>query len=504
MIAVLDFGSQYTHLINRRLRELGVYAEIFPHNIQRCKLPQTTKGLILSGGPMSVYEKNAPTLNTHFLTSDLPILGICYGHQLVAHKLGGQVEQGTKKEYGHQMINVNGGILLKGLRKRESVWFSHGDVVNKIPPGFTITATSNKQIAAYENGVIFGVQFHPEVAHTVHGNKILRNFIKVCGEESNWSIKDQVSRLVAEIRTKVGNQLVLIGVSGGIDSLIAALLLKKAIGKNLYCVFIETGFMRKDEPEEVATMYKNFGFENFISSDCKQEFLRALKGVTDPELKRKRIGHTFIRVFEKKAIGLQKQKHIKFLAQGTIYPDRIESAATCKLAVKIKSHHNLTLPKKINFQIIEPLKDFYKDEVRNLGKRLEVPKNFLMRHPFPGPGLAIRILGEVTEEKLQILKEADCLFIEELKRAKLYPKIWQAFAALLPVKTVGVMGDTRTYTYMLTLRAVTSKDGMTADWAKIPPPILEKISNRIVNEIKGVNRVVYDITQKPPATIEYE
>lgn len=504
MIAVLDFGSQYTHLITRRLKELGIHSEIFPHNISKDELPINTKGIILSGGPKGVYEKAPLTINRQILTNGMPVLGICYGYQLIAHSLGGHVIKGKTREYGRKVIEIKSSRLLKGLNNLETVWFSHGDIVTKVPSEFKITAVSGKQIAAYENGLIFGIQFHPEVAHTIHGTKILQNFVKVCKEKLILNTKNQVSQLLINIKTQIANESVLIGVSGGVDSLVAALLLKKAIGNNLYCVFVDTGLMRKNEPEEVLKIYRKLKFRNFKRIDAQKEFLQELKEITDPELKRKKIGHTFIRVFEKASKNLQKEKRIKFLAQGTIYPDRIESAATSTTATKIKSHHNLTLPQKLNFQIIEPLKDFYKDEVRTLGKELGIPNEILGRHPFPGPGLAIRIIGKITKKGIEILQDADYIFIEELKKARLYTKVWQAFAVLLPIRTVGVMGDSRTYEYTISLRAVTSRDGMTADWAKIPNAVLEKISSRIVNEIKGVNRVVYDITQKPPATIEYE
>ncbi|MBI2011771.1 glutamine-hydrolyzing GMP synthase [Candidatus Daviesbacteria bacterium] len=508
MIAVLDFGSQYTHLITRRLRELGTYAEIFPHDISTKDLPVNIKGIILSGGPASVYEKDSPSLKKEILESNIPILGICYGQQLLAYLLGGKIIPAKSREYGKKVVKIKGGALYKGLAKKETVWYSHGDTVKELPQGFKSNAYSGNEIAGFEHQSsdkkIFAVQFHPEVAHTQNGSKILKNFLKISESKSNWKIEDQIKGLIKEIKDSIQNEHCLIGVSGGIDSLVASLLLHKAIGQKLYSVFIDTGLMRKNEAEDVERIYSKLNFKNFISIDAKNEFLSALKEISDPEGKRKVIGHTFIRVFEKVASNLKKQKRIKFLAQGTIYPDRVESASTSKTSQKIKSHHNLTLPKKLNFQIIEPLREFYKDEVRILGKKLGVAPEFLNRHPFPGPGLAIRVLGEITEDKLDLLREADAIYIEELKKARLLSKIWQAFAALIPVKTVGVMGDLRTYEYIISLRAVTSKDGMTADWAKIPLPILEKISSRIINEVKGVNRVVYDITQKPPGTIEYE
>jgi GMP synthase (glutamine-hydrolysing) len=428
---------------------------------------------------------------------------------LIAKELGGEVKGGGVKEYGRVGIKIlDNADLFVGLKKKESAWLSHGDLVAKMPPGFVALASSkhckNMAIANRENK-IYGVQFHPEVVHTPTGNKILENFIYgICGAEKNWIVGEVGKRLVKELKAQVGGEAVIIGVSGGVDSFVAATLLHEAIGNNLYCVFIDNGLLRKNEAESVQQTYRKLGFKHFVFVDARKDFLEALKGVVDPEQKRKIIGETFIRVFERTARGLEKEKRIKFLAQGTIYPDRIETAQPSKSAARIKSHHNVALPEKMSFQIVEPLKEFYKDEVRKLGKELGVPKEFLERHPFPGPGLAIRVVGEVTEERLNILREVDAIFIEELKKNNLYNKIWQAFAALLPVRAVGVMGDQRTYEYIVTLRAVTSVDGMTADWFKMPHKVLEKISNRIINEVRGVNRVLYDISQKPPATIEYE
>lgn len=510
MIIVLNFGSQYTHLIARRLRELGIYAEILPFNTPITEIIKLkAQGIILSGSPSSVYDKNAPLPTKKIFDLNIPILGICYGQQAIAKLLGGEVKLGKLKEFGREIITIlDTSSLFKGCNKKEIVWFSHGDMVTKLPKGFKGIARSKTcGIVAFagNNNQILGIQFHPEVTHTTHGLKILKNFIyDICKEKKSWGIGDIKKHLIAEVKRKVIKEPVLIGVSGGVDSLVAATLLKAAIGNKLYCIFVDNGLMRKNEPEEVENIFKKMGFQNFMVVDAKEEFLSALRGVADPEKKRKIIGHTFIRVFEKKAKELEKQAKIKFLAQGTIYPDRIESAQPSKNAAKIKSHHNITLPRKLKFQIIEPIKELYKDEVRRLGKEVGLPKLVIGRHPFPGPGLAVRILGEVTKERLDILREADDIFIFELKKAKLYDKIWQAFAALLPLKTVGVMGDARTYEYIISLRAVTSKDGMTADWAKIPTEVLEKISSRIINETKGVNRVVYDISQKPPATIEYE
>src|SRR3989344_2923643 len=504
MILVLDFGSQYTHLITRKLRELGANAQIFPSNLNPSQIPPQTKGIILSGGPSSVYDHSSPSFNKKLLNLNTPILGICYDHQLIAHLSGAEVKPGKVREYGKKEIKIKKSKLLEGLNPSETVWYSHSDDVTSLPKGFKVTALSGQTIAGFENGHLFGVQFHPEVNHTQNGQKVLKNFIKISSSQNTWNKKDQIQTLINEIKDEVKDENVLIGVSGGVDSLVASALLNKAIQNNLYCVFIDTGLMRKGEASEVAQIYKELNFKHFLSFDASANFFKALKNITDPEQKRKIIGHLFIKTFEKISKLLKKDKKIKFLAQGTIYPDRIESASSSVNAQKIKPHHNLTLPDKLNLKILEPLKDFYKDEVRSLGKKLGLSKSFLERHPFPGPGLGIRILGEITKDRLNILKEADAIYIEQLKKQNLYNSIWQAFAALIPVKTVGVMGDNRTYEYIITLRAVTSDNGMTADWAKIPNLALEKISSRIVNEVRGVNRVVYDITQKPPSTIEYE
>lgn len=505
MIAIVDFGSQYTHLIAKRIGQLGGRAEILQPQTRLSRMGNL-KGIILSGGPQSVYGRNSLTTLTSNIKLNVPILGICYGHQFLAEALGGRVEPSSTREYGRESIQIVGrSPLFAALAKEQKVWLSHGDQVVKLPVGFKVTAISqNCPIAAYENGRIFALQFHPEVVHTENGLKILENFITLCGEKRNWRIKDQITRLIKEIREEVGSEKVLIAVSGGVDSLVAVTLIHKAVGEKIYPVFVDSGLLRVGEVEEVKGLFKSLKFKNFRFVDASSLFLKKLKGIVDPEKKRKIIGKTFIEVFTKEGSKLGKKERIKFLAQGTIYPDRIESAASSKQAAKIKSHHNLIIPKNIKFKIIEPLKEFYKDEVREIGKALGLPIERLWRHPFPGPGLVIRVLGEVTKERLAILREADVIYIEELNKANLYDKIWQAFAALLPVKSVGVMGDVRTYQYIISLRAVTSTDGMTADWFKMPFDLLEKISSRIVNEVKGVNRVVYDITQKPPATIEYE
>ncbi len=512
MIIVLNFGGQTAHLIARRIRDLGVYSEILPCDISLTKIGKLKPdGIILSGGPSSVYEHNAPTMDRKILKLGIPVLGICYGEQLLGKFIGANVLGGKLKEFGKKELHVKKpGKLLKGFEKKEQVWMNHGDLVEKLPKDFEVLAlTDTCPVAAFENNEkrIYGIQFHAEVVHTPKGTEILKNFIfDICKAKKDWQLKDVIKNLVREIKKEVGKNSVIMGVSGGVDSTVAATLINKAIGNRIYCVFVDHGLIRKGESEEVREFFeKRLKFKHFHLVDASKIFLEKLKGVTDPEEKRKIIGHTFIEVFESKVIELEK-KHpaIKFLGQGTIYPDRIESAQPSKYASKIKSHHNVTLPDKMKLKVIEPLKDFYKDEVRKLGRELKIPDDVLDRHPFPGPGLAIRILGEITEDRLRILKEADFIFIDELKKSRSYDSTWQAFAALLPVKAVGVMGDARTYQYVISLRAVTSIDAMTADWARLPYELLEKISSRIMNEVKGVNRILYDISQKPPATIEYE
>lgn len=512
MILVLNFGGQTCHLIARRIRDFGVYSEILPCDITLAEIGKLKpSGIILSGGPASVYEHNAPVMNRKILGLGIPILGICYGLQLIAKLANGEVIGGRLKEFGKKTMHVKkNGKLLEGLLKKEQVWMSHGDLVTRLPDGFEILASTDTcKIAAFENNQkkLYGIQFHAEVVHTLKGSQILKNFVfDVCKAKKDWHIKSISKKLIREIKKEVGRNSVVMGVSGGVDSTVAATLIHKAIGNKLYCVFVDHGLIRKGEAEEVKIFFeKRLKFKHFHFVDASKIFLEKLTGIADPEEKRRIIGHTFIEIFENKVMELEKKhKAIKFLGQGTIYPDRIESAQPTKYASKIKSHHNVTLPEKMKLKVIEPLKEFYKDEVRKLGKELKIPDEILNRHPFPGPGLSIRILGEVTEERLRILREADYIFIEELKKSGFYNKTWQAFAALLPVKAVGVMGDARTYEYVISLRAVTSIDAMTADWAKLPNELLEKISNRIINEVRGVNRVLYDISQKPPATIEYE
>jgi GMP synthase (glutamine-hydrolysing) len=510
MILVINFGGQYCHLIARRIRELGANSVILPYNIPAKKIKKSAPdGIIFSGGPSSVYEKGAPVSSKAILKLKIPILGICYGQQLIAKQLNAKVIPGKNKEYGKKSAKIKDKkSLLKGLGSKEQVWMSHGDSVTRLPKGFrALASTDTCRIASFGNDEkkIYGVQFHPEVVHTIKGTQILRNFVfGICKTKKDYSTKGLKEKLVRKIRHIVKDNEVIMGTSGGVDSTVAAVLLKEAIGKRLHCVFVDHGLIRKNELKIVRERYKELGLQvEYV--DASNIFLNRLRGVTDPEKKRKIIGHTFIEVFEDKAKQLRKRyKKTRFLGQGTIYPDRIESAQPSKQASKIKSHHNIELPKRMGFKVIEPLKELYKDGVRALGEQLKIPKDILYRHPFPGPGLAIRILGEVTKERLDILREADYIYMLELKKSGWYDKIWQAFAALFPVKTVGVMGDSRTYEYVISLRAVTSKDAMTADWAKIPNWLLERISSRIINEVKGVNRVVYDISQKPPATIEYE
>ncbi|MBI2137234.1 glutamine-hydrolyzing GMP synthase [Candidatus Woesearchaeota archaeon] len=507
MITVIDFGGQYAHLIARRIRQLGVYAEIKEPTIKAEEIRKTeTEGIILSGGPKSVYEKNAFTIDKKLLELGVPVLGICYGHQLIAHLLGGKVVS-ANKEYGKETLQTGKSELLKGLASREQVWASHGDAVIKLPEGFKTTGSTQEcKIAAYENPAkkIYGVQFHPEVQHTTNGMTILQNFVNICGSKRTYSMKGLDKRLIAEIKKQVGRHATIMGVSGGVDSLVASVLIRKAT-PNIHCVFVDTGLLRKGEKEEVAQLYKELGFEHFTTIDARGLFLSRLKGVTEPEEKRKIIGKAFVEVFEKKVEELKGKHDIRFLGQGTIYPDRIESAKSSGQAAVIKTHHNVGgLPEKMKLLLIEPLKELYKDEVRELGRILGIEKEHLNRHPFPGPGLAVRILREITPEKIKILQEADFIFTEELKKSGYYEKTWQAFAALLDSKAVGVMGDARAYGYIIALRAVTSLDAMTADWARLPNELLEKTANRITKKVKGATRVLYDITQKPPATIEYE
>jgi len=506
-ILILDFGSQYTQLIARRIRELGVFSEIqrFDYPIEKI-VESRPKGIILSGGPSSVYEDNSPQVDKALFDLGIPVLGICYGLQLIAYKLGGEVDRFSKREYGRAILEViKDDDLFEGLNSNSVVWMSHGDALVKAPPDFEVIGRSeNSPICAIRNREkkIYGVQFHPEVSHTEKGLEILRNFVyKICGCKGGWNARLYTEDLIVRLKETVGNKKVICAVSGGVDSTVLAVLLNRAIGENLIAIYIDNGFMRKNESEEVIQMFKKLGIDvHYV--DAGEIFLKRLEGVTDPEEKRKIIGRTFIEIFEREA---RKFKDVEYLAQGTLYPDVIESTFYRGPSSKIKTHHNVGgLPENMNFKLIEPFRELFKDEVRQIGKVLGIDDEILNRHPFPGPGLAVRVVGEVTGEKLRILREADKIFIDEIKKSGLYEKVWQAFAVLLPVKSVGVMGDERTYDYVVALRAVISSDGMTADWAKLPYELLEKVSARIVNEVDGVNRVVYDITTKPPATIEWE
>jgi GMP synthase (glutamine-hydrolysing) len=515
-ILVLDFGGQYTHLIARRVRDIGVYSEILPFDAAMEKIQALNPvGIILSGGPSSVYEEGAPHLKEELITylneKKIPLLGLCYGHQLIAQIYKGNVAGFEKKEYGSALFKpARTDLLFKGLNQEEMVWMSHGDQVDKLPEGFVLFgSTDNCHIAAMGNieTKMYGLQFHPEVNHTKNGSLMLKNFLfEICQAKPEWKIEDWVDDAVGNIQKTVGKKNVILGLSGGVDSSVVAVLLKKAIADQVHLIFVNNGLLRKNEVEEVCDMFQNqFKFKNFHLVDAEDEFLDNLKGVSDPEEKRKIIGHTFIRVFEKKALDLEKTfPNIEFLAQGTIYPDRVESQSTSKTSAKIKSHHNLTLPDDMKLKILEPLQDLYKDEVRILGKQLELPKILINRHPFPGPGLAVRCIGDITKEKLFILREADVIVIDEIRKADLYNRVWQAFAVFLPVKSVGVMGDFRTYEYLCAIRIVDSIDAMTANFSKISWDVLETMSTRIINEVKGINRVVYDISNKPPATIEFE
>src|SRR3989338_8969692 len=508
-IIVINYGSQVAHLINRRIRELCVFSELVPYGITAEEIKRINpKGIILSGGPASVYEGDSPQIDKKILEIGIPVLGICYGLQLIG-KAYGKVIPGMIKEYGRKELVVRkNGKLLKGLKRKEQIWMSHGDLVESLPADFEVLAkTDSCRVAAMENEKrkVYGIQFHAEVAHTAKGIQIFRNFVfNICKAKKDWNI-NLAAMLIKEIKKTVGGKAVIMGTSGGVDSTVAAALMHEAIKERLHCVFIDHGMLRKDEAEAVRKSFERMKFKNLYFVDASSVFLSRLKDITEPEEKRKIIGHTFIEVFEKKVEELEeKYKDIKFLGQGTIYPDRVESAQTSKEASKIKSHHNVTLPEKMKLTVIEPLKDLYKDEVRKLGNELKLPKDIIGRHPFPGPGLAIRIVGDITQERVEILREADNIFMEELVKSGYYNKVWQALAALFPIKAVGVKGDARTYEYIISLRAVTSIDAMTADWARLPYTLLEKISSRILNEVEGVNRVVYDISQKPPATIEYE
>ena len=507
-ILILDFGSQYTQLIARRVREQGVFSEIQPYNYNPAKVVhKNLKGIILSGGPSSVYSQNAPLIEKNILDTGVPVLGICYGLQLMSWLLGGKVEASDKKEYGRAQIQINfDSLLFKDVPRQSNVWMSHGDKVLAMPNGFrSVAQTENSPFAAIENTDknYFGLQFHPEVVHTECGQSVLRNFLfEICGCSGDWSAHSFVEESIRRIRELVGTKHVLCGLSGGVDSSIAAVLIHKAIGNQLHCMFIDTGLLRRNEGAEVERVFRS-NFDIRLSSvNSSQTFYKALDGIVEPEQKRKIIGNEFIRVFENES---KKLGTFNFLAQGTLYPDVIESVSFKGPSATIKSHHNVGgLPEKMGFELVEPLRELFKDEVRAVGRELGIPETILGRHPFPGPGLAVRILGEITPDRIKTLQHADAIYIEELHKAGIYNEIWQAFAVHLPVNTVGVMGDERTYEAVIGLRAVTSTDGMTADWYHMPYDVLARISNRIINEVKGINRVVYDISSKPPATIEWE
>ena len=512
-ILIVDFGSQFTQLIARRIRELGVFSEIVSHKKIKIsdQFKKNTRGIIFSGGPLNVYEINRFKFNKEILYLDIPILGICFGHQILSKELGGGVKKSNHREFGLAEIEKKSeSLLVKNFfnkNNKNNVWMSHADQVSKMPQKFKVIATSKNSkfcIIENHNKKFFGVQFHPEVTHTNKGKVLLSNFLfLICKIKKNWSLKNQKLNLIKEIKNQAKNNKVICGLSGGVDSSVVAQLLSKAIGKKLTCIFVNNGLLRKNEELEVVNMFKNKLKINLIYVNAEKEFIKKLTNVSDPEKKRKIIGNLFIKIFERYA---RKIKNVKFLAQGTLYPDLIESkSVTGSQTSKIKSHHNVGgLPKRMKLKLIEPLKLLFKDEVRKLGLELNLSKDIISRHPFPGPGLAIRIPGNITKEKIEILKEADYYFINELRKSNLYDKIWQAYAALLPVKTVGVMGDNRTYENICLLRAITSEDGMTADFYNFDKKFMQKISNKIINNIKGINRVVYDITSKPPSTIELE
>ncbi len=509
-VLILDFGSQYTQLIARRVREAQVYCEIHPFNwpIEEIRA-FSPKGLILSGGPASIYDEGAPMLGKEILDLDVPVLGICYGMQCLTHMLGGKVAKAEDREYGNAMIRVEDDRdLFHGFNKNkeETVWMSHGDRIDEMPEGFsTLAGSKNSPVAAMTDRSrrLFGVQFHPEVAHTPRGTKVLKNFLlRICGCEPTWTMSSFVEKNVQELREKVGRDRVICGISGGVDSTVTAVLLHKALGKQLSCIFVDNGLLRKGESEEVMELFQEHYQMDIHLVDASDHFLKCLGGVTDPEKKRKIIGNEFISVFEKKAKELGE---VKYLAQGTLYPDVIESVSFKGPSATIKTHHNVGgLPDVMKLDLIEPLRELFKDEGRQVGVELGLSRELVMRQPFPGPGLAVRILGEITRERLEILRAADAILLEEIRSAELYEKVWQSFAVLLPVRTVGVMGDQRTYENVIALRIVDSLDAMTADWTRVPYEVLARTSNRIINSVRGVNRVVYDVSSKPPSTIEWE
>jgi len=506
-ILIIDFGSQ-TQLITRRIREANVYSEIYPHTISVDKIKELKpKGIIFSGGPLSVYDEGAPVIDKEILNLKIPVLGICYGMQLICSNFGGKVEPAADREYGKAILRIiDDSDILTGINDASVVWMSHGDYLTEIPSGFKIIGESDHSpICAISNDIkrIYGLQFHPEVAHTEEGKKIIDNFLfEICSCNADWTAENFIGEEIENIKREVGDAKAICALSGGVDSTVAAVLVKKSIGKNLICIHIDTGLMRRNESEKVGDLFDEKLKLDHIHVNASQKFLKNLKGVSDPEEKRKIIGNTFIEVFEEEA---KKIENAEFLVQGTLYPDVIESVPVKGASATIKSHHNVGgLPEKMNLNLIEPFRELFKDEVRKVGRQLNIPEEFIVRHPFPGPGLAVRILGEISEEKLEILREADDIFITSIKEEGIYKNIWQAFTILLPVNSVGVMGDARTYENVLALRAVNSVDGMTADWYDFEHDFLADVSNKIINKVKGVNRVVYDVSSKPPATIEWE
>ncbi len=507
-ILIIDFGSQFTQLITRRIREANVYSEIYPHTISVDKIKAIKpKGIIFSGGPMSIYDGGAPEIDKEIFNLKIPVLGICYGLQLICINFGGKVEPAADREYGKAVLRIiDDSDILTGINDASVVWMSHGDYLTEMPSGFKVIGESDHSpICAISNDVkrIYGLQFHPEVVHTEEGKKIIDNFLfEICNCIADWTAESFIGEMIESIKNEIGEAKAICALSGGVDSTVAAVLVKKSIDKNLICIHIDTGLMRKNESEKVGELFDEKLNLEHIHVDASKRFLKNLTGVSDPEEKRKIIGNTFIEVFEEEA---KKIENAKFLVQGTLYPDVIESMPVKGASVTIKTHHNVGgLPEKMNLKLIEPFRELFKDEVRKVGRQLNIPEEFIIRHPFPGPGLAVRILGEVSEEKLEILREADDIFITSIREEGIYKNIWQAFTILLPVNSVGVMGDARTYENVLALRAVTSVDGMTADWYTFEHDFLADVSNKIINKVKGVNRVVYDVSSKPPATIEWE
>ncbi len=507
-ILIIDFGAQYSQLITRRVREAHVYSEIHSSDISLEEvIKMNPSGIILSGGPMSVYDSGSPQIDQEILKLGIPVLGICYGHQLICKAFGGEVEPARDREYGKTILRITGeSRLFENVIKSSIVWMSHGDYLTKLPEGFNVIGQSDHSpfcVISNDEKNIFGVQFHPEVVHSVEGRKIINNFVyRICQCTGDWTPQNFIEDSVEKIKNSVGKSKVICALSGGVDSTVAAVLVKMAIGENLISIHIDTGLMRKNESEKIGKMFDEKLDLNHIHIDASERFLKNLAGVVDPEKKRKIIGNTFIEVFEEEA---KKHGDSKFLVQGTLYPDVIESMPIKGASATIKTHHNVGgLPEIMNLKLIEPFRELFKDEVRSVGRELNIPEEFIERHPFPGPGLAVRVIGEVTKEKLDILRDADDIFINEIKGTVLYNQIWQAFAVLLPIQSVGVMGDLRTYDFVLALRAVTSVDGMTADWFRFEHNFLEIVSNKIINKVRGINRVVYDISSKPPSTIEWE